>query len=96
MTEKEWMLENEIKVWRNQNEYLLKRVAELEADRRNLLDEDLKAAVCVQLQRELNDAKDELVAARALLKNLAWITPEGSVARKRIDAALAGEKNNGL
>jgi hypothetical protein len=33
----------------------------------------------------------DLAAARALLKDLAWITPEGSLARKRIDAMLAGK-----
>ena len=47
-------------------------------------DRDAADAI-VQLQQDL-------AAARALLKGLAWITPEGSLARKRIDAALAEGK----
>jgi predicted nucleic acid-binding Zn-ribbon protein len=54
----------------------------------------------MELSRQINEARekfekvaaerdklrDDLAAARALLKDLAWITPEGSLARKRIDA----------
>ena len=48
-------------------------------------------AITPERLAQLLKAEADLAAARALLKGLAWITPEGSLARKRIDAALAGK-----